>query len=447
MGRLFGTDGIRGIANKDLTCEIAFKLGQVCALEFNKSRHRAEILIGKDTRVSGDMLESAIVAGIASAGGIAKIIGIIPTPGVAYLTRLYGADAGIVISASHNSVEYNGLKVFNSEGYKLADELEDEIEKMILSGERQELPVGPDVGRSEFEEDAKRDYIDFLVSTVDYRLDGMKIVLDAANGAASAIAPAVFSRLGADVICTGCEPDGNNINLNCGSTHPEDLQKKVISEHADIGLAFDGDADRLIAVDDKGRLVDGDRVMGICSRFMKEHGLLKQDTLVVTVMSNLGLKLFLKENGIRYAETAVGDRYVLEEMRKSGYNLGGEQSGHVIALDRNTTGDGVMTALLLLNVVKKEGKALSELADMIPILPQILVNVRLPKEVEYDLKGDRELWDRVEAIEKEMEGRGRVLIRKSGTEPLIRIMIEGEDQEDIDAKAHELADIISVKTK
>ena len=442
MGKLFGTDGIRGVANKGLDSILAYKLGQACALQLTDSAHHARILIGRDTRISGDMLESALVAGICSAGATAEVLGVVPTPAVAYLTRLYRADAGIVISASHNTVEYNGLKVFNGQGYKLADEIEEKIEEQILSAQQPELPGGIQLGRRVERPEAAEDYEKFLRSSADCSLKGLHIVLDTANGASYKIAPQVFSALGAEVHCIGNIPDGTNINDACGSTHPEKLQEAVKQLGADLGLAFDGDADRLIAVDEQGRLVDGDRVMAVCALDMKAHGKLAKDTVVGTVMSNLGLQLYLQKHGIELIKTAVGDRYVLEEMLASGYNFGGEQSGHVIILDKNTTGDAMLTALQLLGVVVRSGKKLGELAYEIAILPQVLINAKVSEEKKYAYRENKEIQQEIAKVEEAMAGRGRVLIRPSGTEPLVRVMIEGEDIEFIRAHAEKVAQLI-----
>lgn len=442
MGKLFGTDGIRGVANKGLDSILAYKLGQACALQLTDSAHHARILIGKDTRISGDMLESALVAGICSAGATAELLGVVPTPAVAYLTRLYHADAGIVISASHNTVEYNGLKVFNGQGYKLADEIEEKIEERILSAQPQELPSGIQLGRRVERAEAAEDYGNFLRQSADCSLKGLHIVLDTANGASYKIAPQVFSALGAKVDCIGNAPDGTNINDACGSTHPEKLQEAVKQLGADLGLAFDGDADRLIAVDEQGRLVDGDRVMAVCALDMKARGKLAKNTVVGTVMSNLGLQLYLQKHGIHLVKTAVGDRYVLEEMLASGYNFGGEQSGHVIILDKNTTGDAMLTALQLLSVVVRSGKKLGELAYDIEILPQVLINARVREENKYAYQENEQIRQEIAKVEEAMAGRGRVLIRPSGTEPLVRVMIEGEDIEFIRAHAEKVAQLI-----
>ena len=442
MEKLFGTDGIRGVANKSLDSILAYKLGQACALQLTDSAHHARILIGKDTRISGDMLESALAAGICSAGSRAELLGVVPTPAVAYLTRLYGADAGIVISASHNTAEYNGLKVFNGHGYKLADEIEKKIEKMILSDETPELPSGTHVGHCIEQTTALEDYCRFLEQSISVSLKGLHIVLDMANGAAYGVAPRVFTTLGAIVRCIGDTPDGVNINKDCGSTHPEHLQQAVKQYRADIGLAFDGDADRLIAVDEQGKVVDGDRIMAICALDMKKRGKLAKNTVVGTVMSNLGLQLYLEKNGINFVKTAVGDRYVLEEMLASKYNFGGEQSGHVIILDKNTTGDAMLTALQLLSVVVRTNRGLADLADDITILPQVLINAKVAEEKKYAYRANPEIQQEIAKVEQLMAGRGRVLIRPSGTEPLIRVMIEGEDIDFIREHARKVAELI-----
>ncbi len=442
MARLFGTDGVRGIANRTLTCELAYKLAQASAGVLTDEKHSAKILIGRDTRISGDMLESAIVAGICSAGADALVLGVIPTSAVAHLAREYGADAGIVISASHNTVEYNGIKIFNANGYKLADALEDEIEGIVTNGFPFVLPSGMQIGQRSVVENALQDYEDFLVSTSNCGLTGLKVAIDAANGAASCIAPAVFKRLGAEV-CTCCTtPDGTNINEGCGSTHPERLQRFVCETGADVGLAFDGDADRLIAIDHLGHVVNGDRILGICGTDLKEQGKLKKDTVVVTVMSNLGLELYLKEQSISVRKTNVGDRYVLEEMLKDEFSLGGEQSGHIIFLDHNTTGDGILTGIQLLGVMMRKQKSLSELAEKIRIFPQVLVNAHVYEEKKYAYLDDVNIHKEIALLEKSMEGKGRVLIRTSGTEPLVRVMIEGEDFAYISSEAEKIARMI-----
>lgn len=445
MGRLFGTDGVRGIANEKLDCTLAFKLGQAAAKVLTNEVHKAKILIGKDTRISGDMLESALIAGICSAGAEACTLGVIPTSAVAHLTRYYEADAGAVISASHNTVEYNGIKFFNAKGYKLADAIEDEIEKLVLGGIGGELPTGLGVGQRVRLRNAPREYADFLVESSPVRLDGLKVVLDCANGASSALAGEVFSRLGAEVYAHYNMPDGANINDNCGSTHPGNLQILVNEYGADVGLAFDGDADRLIAVDEFGRIIDGDRIMAVCALDMKERGCLAKNTLVATVMSNLGLELSLKPQGIEIVKTGVGDRYVLEEMLASGYNFGGEQSGHLIFLDHNTTGDGMLSGIQLLGVMKRKGKTLSELANAVEILPQVLVNAKVSEEKKFDYDKDEEILSEIARLEQQMAGQGRVLIRTSGTEPLVRVMIEGKDKKAIGAEAVKIARLIEQK--
>jgi len=443
MARLFGTDGVRGVANETLTCGLAYKLGLACAFVLTNEVHKARIVIGKDTRISGDMLESALVSGICSAGAEAVCLGVVPTAAVAYLTRHYGADAGVVISASHNTVEYNGIKFFNAQGYKLADEIEDQIEDIVKNKmDELSLPKGIKVGTKRTLADAPTDYIDYLISTADRNLSGLKVALDCANGAASAIAPQVFEGLGASVYPYFNEPDGTNINDHCGSTHPSGLTRIVKETGADVGLAFDGDSDRLIAVDENGKLIDGDQIMAICAYSLKKQAKLKADTVVATVMSNLGFELGLGERDIHIVKTAVGDRYVLEEMLKSGYNLGGEQSGHIIFLDHNTTGDGILTGVQLLCILKKEQKKLSELSKIVDILPQVLVNAHVMEEKKHDYKKDQEIMRTISELEERMNGKGRVLIRTSGTEPLVRVMIEGENRNQIEQEANKIAKMI-----
>ena len=445
MGKLFGTDGVRGIANEKLSCMLAFQLGQAAAKVLTNEVHQAKILIGKDTRISGDMLESALIAGICSAGAEACTLGVIPTSAVAHLTRHYEAEAGAVISASHNTVEYNGIKFFNNKGYKLADAIEEEIERLVLEGGVGPLPTGLGVGRRVRLKNAPREYADFLVESSPVRMNGIKVVLDCANGAASALAGEVFTRLGAQVYAHYNMPDGTNINDNCGSTHPANLQILVNEYGADVGLAFDGDADRLIAVDEFGRIIDGDRIMAICAMDMKERGCLAKDTLVATVMSNLGMELSLKARGIQLVKTGVGDRYVLEEMLASGYNFGGEQSGHLIFLDHNTTGDGMLSGIQLLSVMKRRDKSLSDLANAVEILPQVLVNAKVSDDRKFDYDKDEEILSEIARLEAQMAGQGRVLIRTSGTEPLVRVMIEGKDKAAIGAEAVKIARLIEKK--
>ncbi|NLO83265.1 MAG: phosphoglucosamine mutase [Clostridiales bacterium] len=444
MSRMFGTDGVRGIANKDLSFELAFNLGKAGAYILSKGKSRPRILIGKDTRASGDMLESALVAGICCAGGEALIAGVITTPAVAYLTRHYGVDAGVVISASHNPMEYNGIKFFDSNGYKLPDEIEDEIEAVISGKIAAEIPapIGAGIGRKVCVPNAIQDYISFLKSTINVDLNGLKIALDCANGAAYKVAPLVFSQLGAEVQAIHNTPDGNNINETCGSTHPEKLQRFVLEIEADVGLAFDGDADRLIAVDETGKLVDGDQIMVICGLDMKRRGMLKRDTVVGTVMSNIGVDIALKKAGCNLVRTKVGDRYVLEEMLKNGYSFGGEQSGHIIFLDHGTTGDGLLTALQLLSVIRREARKLSELASIMPRFPQVLINAKVDPAKKDRYTEDPVIMEEIKRIEEMFNHEGRVLIRPSGTEPLIRVMIEGAEQREIEECAARLARLI-----
>jgi len=440
MGRLFGTDGVRGIANEKLTADLAYRLGQAGASVLTNEVHKAKILIGKDTRISGDMLESAMIAGICSVGAEAMIAGVIPTPAIAHLTKDYEADAGVMISASHNTVEYNGIKFFSQDGYKLSDGIEDQIETLVLADDPGfVLPKGIGIGKKVVLKNASEEYRDFLHYSTDQRFRGLKLVLDCAHGAASHIAPLVFRRLGAEVIPYYNTPDGTNINDHCGSTHPQALAAFVQELGADVGLAFDGDADRLIAVDERGVLVDGDTIMAICAMDMKARGLLAKDTVVTTVMSNLGFDIAMREQGIKVAKTKVGDRYVLEEMLKNGYVFGGEQSGHIIFSDFNNTGDGVLSGIQLISVMRRNGKTLSRLAKSIEILPQVLVNAKVSDSFKTEYEDNKEIKDAILALEKEFQGNGRVLIRPSGTEPLVRVMIEGKDQKMIEERAYQLA--------
>ncbi|MBV7271576.1 phosphoglucosamine mutase [Clostridiaceae bacterium UIB06] len=447
MHRMFGTDGVRGIANKELTAEVAYNLGRAGAYVLTEGAHKPKIVVGMDTRISGDMLENALVAGILSVGAEAICIGIIPTPAVAYLTRKYGADAGVVISASHNPVEYNGIKFFNGQGYKLSDELEDRIQKVIESDfEGVPLPVGEEIGRKlEEAGEAISDYVDFAKSTVQGDLKGLKVALDCANGAAYLTTVRAFKELGAQLYIINNDPDGININKNCGSTHPEELMDYVVKKGCHLGLAFDGDADRCLAVDEKGNLIHGDFIMAIIGKYLKNKGKLHKDVLVTTVMSNLGLDIALKKENIKSIKTNVGDRYVLEEMIKEGYSLGGEQSGHIILLDYNTTGDGLITALQLSMIVKNTGSSLSELASIMKELPQVLVNATVPNDKKNIYLEDEKIIAEIKKIEEALDGCGRVLIRPSGTEPLVRVMLEGENQEEIDEMAHKLAALIERK--
>lgn len=444
MGRLFGTDGVRGVANVELTAELAYKLGQAGAyILAGETKHTPRILVGMDTRISGDMLESALVAGICSVGAEAVCLGVLPTPAIAYLTRFYNADAGVVISASHNPFEFNGIKFFDNRGYKLHDAIEDKIEA-ILSDASKELPKpsGKSLGFKSTKESALDDYVSFLKNTIDVDLKGLKVALDCANGASFEAAPYLLFDLGAEVCVINNEPDGININKDCGSTHLGQLQAYVKESGADIGLGFDGDADRVLAVDENGNIIDGDQIMAIIGLDLKKRGKLSKDTIVATVMSNLGFDIMAKQEGLHIAKTKVGDRYVLEEMIEKGYILGGEQSGHVIFLEHNTTGDGLLTALQLLRVIKTSGRKLSELASIMQILPQVLKNAKVSNEKKNKFLDDEVIAKMCKELESEFHGEGRVLIRPSGTEPLVRVMIEGKDQKYITERAIELVKVI-----
>lgn len=444
MGRLFGTDGVRGVANEELTPMLAMQLGQAGAYVLTRENaHKPTIMVGCDTRISGDMLANALMAGACSVGANVVYVGVVPTPAVAYLTRKYKVDAGVVISASHNPVEFNGIKFFDGNGYKLPDALEDEIEELIASGmEGVKFPTGSSVGKIKYRTDAREEYINHAMKAIPVNLEGMKIVVDCAEGAAFYTSVETLKELGATVVAIHNNPDGTNINANCGSTHMEELVARVVYERADIGLAFDGDADRLLAVDEKGKLVDGDQIMAIVGNHMKNKGLLKDNIIVATVMSNLGFFLMGKAHGIAIEQTKVGDRYVLERMKEIGANLGGEQSGHIIFLDENTTGDGLLSALHLLQVLVETGKTLSELASIMEVLPQALVNARVPNHKKESYMEYPEIADAIEELSAKFAGEGRVLIRPSGTEPLVRVMIEGKDQQQIEEEAHRLADLI-----
>ena len=447
MGRLFGTDGVRGVANRELTPELAFKLGKAACYVL-KGKKKPTLLIGRDTRISGHMLENALAAGIMAVGGNVVKLGVIPTPAVAYLTReYYKADAGIVISASHNSFEYNGIKIFRSSGYKLDDLLEEKIEDIIISDiDVNSHIIGTEVGAcTERFSEAWKAYGEYLLGTVNYSLTGKKLVIDCANGAAVSIAPEVFGRLGAEVSFIGNEPDGCNINKECGSTHPEKLSEDVIRLGADMGLAFDGDADRLIVVDDKGKILDGDKTIVICAKHLKDTNRLKNLKVTATVMSNIGFHKALGEEGISVDVTQVGDRYVLEKMLETGCKLGGEQSGHIIFSEYATTGDGILSALQLIEAVLASGRRLSELSDEIAIYPQILVNAKINNDYKSTFNKDAEVAAMIKEIEDRFKGRGRVLIRTSGTEPLVRVMLEGQSIDEITEPAKTLAALIEKK--
>ncbi len=444
MGKLFGTDGVRGVANLELTPRLAYQLGQAGAYVLTgETKHTPKILVGMDTRISGDMLEAALISGICSVGAQVISLGVIPTPAIAYLTRLYDADAGVVISASHNPFEYNGIKFFNSNGYKLPDATEDKIEELIMNGaDELPKPIGQNVGYKIFKETALEDYVNFVKGTITGDLEGVNVAIDCANGASFQAAPIALYDLKANVSVINNEPDGININSGCGSTHMKDLQEYVKETKADIGLAFDGDADRVLAVDEKGNIVDGDQIMAIIGLHLKQQGMLAHNTIVATVMSNMGLDIMAKNNGLIIEKTKVGDRYVLEEMLNSGYMLGGEQSGHIIFLEHNTTGDGLLTAVQLLKVLKDSGKKLSELAGVMQVLPQVLINAKVTNEKKYKYLEDEVIKKMCQELEDEFKGEGRVLIRPSGTEPLVRVMIEGKDKESITRRAKELVRVI-----
>ena len=444
MARLFGTDGVRGVANEELTPTLAMQLGQAGAYVLTKeNEHKPTIMVGCDTRISGDMLANALMAGVCSVGANAVYVGVIPTPAVAYLTRKYKVDAGVVISASHNPVEFNGIKFFDGNGYKLPDVLEDEIEELIKSDMKDvPFPTGSQVGKIKYRTDAREEYINHAVQSVPVDLKGKKVVIDCAEGASFYTSVEAIKELGANVIAIHNNPDGTNINANCGSTHMEELQARVVFEKADIGLAFDGDADRLLAVDEFGQIVDGDQIMAIVGNHMKNQGKLKKDTIVVTIMSNLGFSIMAKNNKINTEQTKVGDRYVLERMREIGASLGGEQSGHVIFLDENTTGDGLLSALHLLQVLVDTEKPLSELGKVMQVMPQALVNAMVPNHKKENYMDYPEIAKAIEELNERFAGEGRVLIRPSGTEPKVRVMIEGKDQSMIEEEAKKLAELI-----
>lgn len=445
MGRLFGTDGVRGVANSELTPELAFKLGRAGAYVLSRDNARPVFIIGKDTRLSGDMLEDALSAGILSVGGNVIKVGVLPTPAVAHLVRAYGADAGVVISASHNPFEYNGIKFFKWDGFKLDDDVEDEIEDIILRDRDVSSDIiGDKLGKVvEADDDALELYARYLESTIDVEIKGRKIVLDCANGASYKVAEKVYRDLGADVTVIGNSPNGTNINDKCGSTHPENLQEEVVRQGAELGLAYDGDADRLIAVDEKGRIIDGDKLICICAKMMADRGELTHNLVTATVMSNIGFHKYLESLGCRVEVTGVGDRYVLESMLKTGGQIGGEQSGHIIFRNHSTTGDGILSSLQLLQAVIMSGRKPSELADEIEIFPQVLKNARVKNENKTKYTNDPDIQNAISKIEKYMEGSGRVLIRPSGTEPLVRVMIEGQDIEQITMMAEKLAILIT----
>lgn len=444
MGRLFGTDGVRGVANSELTCEMALNIGRAAAMVLTDGdRRHPRVLIGKDTRISSDMLESALTAGLCSVGANVVQLGVVPTPAVAYLVGKYKADAGVMLTASHNPCEFNGIKIFSGDGYKLPDALEEQIEAIVLDhAETPAVPVAGDVGSVTVAQNVVRDYIEHIKSTVAFSLDGMKIAVDCANGSASRTAEKLFTELGATCYMLADNPDGVNVNDNCGSTHMENLMTFVKENKLDAGVAFDGDADRCLAVDEKGQLVDGDFVMAICAADMKSRGKLARGSVVGTIMTNMGFNRFCDDNGLKFAATKVGDRYVLEEMLQEGYNFGGEQSGHVIFLDFATTGDGQLTAAQLLSIVHRRQANLSSLASLMTRYPQVMVNVQVTPEGKLRFYTDAEVKDTIEKAKAKLGNNGRVIVRPSGTEPLLRVMVEGEDHEYIGVLANSIADVM-----
>lgn len=444
MGRLFGTDGARGIANEQLTCELAMNIGRAAAMVLiNDEVQHPTILIGKDTRLSGDMLEGALIAGLCSVGANVKLLGVVPTPAVAYLIGKYKADAGIMISASHNPYEFNGIKIFSEEGYKLPDDLEEQIEAIVLdNAEPYKIVKNEQLGTVDILENAADDYIEHVVSSIGYDLTGMEIALDCSNGSSSRTAQKLFEKLGAKCHMLFDKPDGININKDCGSTHVENLKKYVLEHKLDAGLAFDGDADRCLAVDDKGQLVDGDYIIAIIAADMKSRGVLKKNTVVGTVMTNMGFNKFCEANGMNFVSTKVGDRYVLETMLQQGYNIGGEQSGHVIILDYGTTGDGQLTGATLLSLVNRRSAKLSSIATLMERYPQVLINVSVSNEGKLNFYTDKEIKAEIKRVSDILGDKGRILVRVSGTEPLVRVMLEGENLEEISNLANETASLV-----
>jgi phosphoglucosamine mutase len=441
MGKYFGTDGVRGVANSELTPELAFKLGRFGGYVLTKDKDRPKVLIGRDTRISGHMLEGAMVAGLLSIGAEVVRLGVISTPGVSYLTKVLGAQAGVMISASHNPVADNGIKFFGPDGFKLSDDQEEEIETYIdLLEDNLPRPTGAKLGQVIDYFEGGQKYLQYLKQTVDEDFAGIHVALDCAHGATSSLAAHLFADLEADLSTMGASPNGLNINEGVGSTHPNALAAFLKEKNADVGLAFDGDGDRLIAVDENGNIVDGDQIMYICAKYMKEHGRLKHGTVVSTVMSNLGFYKGLENHGVQSVQTAVGDRYVVEEMKKNGYNLGGEQSGHIIFLDYNTTGDGLLSGLQLVNIMKMTKKSLSELAGEMKKYPQKLVNIRVTDK--YHVTDNEKVKAIIDEVEAEMNGNGRILVRPSGTEPLVRVMAEASTEELVKSYVEKIADVV-----
>ncbi|MBR2787081.1 MAG: phosphoglucosamine mutase [Clostridia bacterium] len=452
MRKYFGTDGIRRIANTELSPELVYKVAKAGAYVLSKhTDHAPTILIGRDTRISGTLIESAMTAGFLSYGANVKILDVMPTPAVAYLTRRFKADASVVISASHNTYEFNGVKYFSNKGMKIPDEIEEEIEEVMDSGKINELKAIKDkIGVSEIRTDLLDEYVYFFRKNFEEELeqfdkDNFVVAIDTANGATSVVADKIFKVLGIKHKIINDNPDGVNINENCGSTHLEGLKKFVVENKCNLGIAYDGDGDRCLAVDENGNEIDGDKILAILSNSFKQKGLLKNNTVVATVMSNLGLNKYAESNGLNFVQTKVGDRYVLEEMLKNGYNLGGEQSGHVICLDYNPTGDGILTSILLIRAMLEQNKTASKMAEIMKAYPQVLVNAKVQNSMKDGYKDDAEIKEEIEKLEEEFSGNGRVLIRASGTEPLIRVMIEGENQEYIKEKATTLAKLIEKK--
>lgn len=454
MRKYFGTDGIRRIANTELSPELVYKVAKAGAYVLSKhTDHMPTILIGRDTRISGTLIESAMTAGFLSYGANVKSLGVMPTPAVAYLTRKLGADASVVISASHNTFEFNGIKYFSNKGMKISDDIEEEIEEVMDSNKLEELTaVGEKIGVSENKTDLMDEYVKFfeelfLDKIKQYNNEDFEVAIDTANGATYEVAEKVFNMLGIKYHIINNNPDGININHNCGSTHLEGLKEYVLENKLSLGIAYDGDGDRCLAIDEKGNVLDGDKLLTIISNYLQTKNKLKNDTIVATVMSNLGLNKYCQNNNLNLIQTKVGDRYVLQEMLKDGYNLGGEQSGHVIMLDYNPTGDGILTSLMLIQAILESGKKASELSSMMKAYPQVLVNAKVNSNKKYDYEKDEEIKDEIEKLEKEFSGNGRVLIRPSGTEPLVRVMIEGEDQKYIEQKATQIAKLIEKKLK
>lgn len=447
--KYFGTDGIRGVANQELTPELAFRAGRAGGYALTKrssEAHQPRVLVSRDTRISGQMLEDALVAGLLSVGIEVIRLGIVTTPGVAYLVRDQSADAGVMITASHNPAEYNGIKFFGGDGYKLSDEIEEDIEAMLESdADNLPRPSAEGLGTAAAYNEAGQKYLHFLAQSIPDNLEGIKVSVDAANGATSALMPRLYADLELDFKTMATKPNGININDNVGSTHPEQLQKMVVENGSQLGIAFDGDGDRCIAVDEKGNIVDGDKIMYICGKYMDEHGRLKHDTIVTTVMSNLGMYKAMEAHGMKSVKTKVGDRYVVEEMNKNGYNLGGEQSGHIVFLDFVTTGDGMLTSLQLMSIMKETGKKLSELADEVTKYPQSLVNVTV-KDKKHAMD-PQPVKDIIAEVEKEMHGDGRILVRPSGTEPLLRVMVEAPTQKESNEYAQRIANVVEKNNK